>query len=478
MDGWLKQSTAISLRIGPFLDSTDGNTAETGLTISQADVRLSKAGGDFAQKTEATSCTHDELGYYICPLDATDTATLGMLKLAVHESGALAVWHTFMVVPANVFDSLFGSDKLQVHADEITAGLITAAAIADAAIDFATFAADCKTGTGLKANVESISANAIAAAAINTGAITNAKFAAGAIDAAAIADAAIDIATFAADVKTGSYLNAQTKAQDNIDFGALQKASLNSATPASVTGAVGSVTGAVGSVTAGVTVTTNNDKTGYGLSAAAVQAVWDALLTALTTAGSIGKKLADWVVGTIDTYTGNTKQTGDAFVRLGAPVGASVSADIAAIEAQTDDIGVAGAGLTAVPWNAAWDAEVQSECADALNTYDPPTKAELDTAQGAVTVVALGANVITAASLNADAGTEIAAAVWAKTGAVTSLAVELLLERLYEMVNNKMIVTEATGAVALRNLADSADVATGNVQDLGATTQRNALTWV
>jgi hypothetical protein len=32
---------------------------------------------------------------------------------------------------------------------------------------------------------------------------------------------------------------------------------------ASVTGAVGSVTGAVGSVTAGVTVTTNNDKTGY-----------------------------------------------------------------------------------------------------------------------------------------------------------------------------------------------------------------------
>jgi hypothetical protein len=33
----------------------------------------------------------------------------------------------------------------------------------------------------------------------------------------------------------------------------------------SVVGAVGSVTGAVGSVTAGVTVTTNNDKTGYSL---------------------------------------------------------------------------------------------------------------------------------------------------------------------------------------------------------------------
>jgi hypothetical protein len=69
---------------------------------------------------------------------------------------------------------------------------------------------------------------------------------------------------------------------------------------------------------------------------------------------------------TVTTYTGNTPQTGDAFARLGAPAGASVSADIAAIEAQTDDIGAAGAGLTAVPWNAAWDAEVQSEVEDAL----------------------------------------------------------------------------------------------------------------
>jgi len=37
-----------------------------------------------------------------------------------------------------------------------------------------------------------------------------------------------------------------------------------------------------------------------------------------------------------------------AFIRLGAPAGASVSADIAVIEGQTDDIGVAGAGLTAI----------------------------------------------------------------------------------------------------------------------------------
>lgn len=91
-----------------------------------------------------------------------------------------------------------------------------------------------------------------------------------------------------------------------------------------------------------------------------------------------------------------TVQASAAFTRLGAPAGASVSADILTldnlvddlesrlgtpsnlgsgatvaanlvdIEGQTDDIGVAGAGLTAVPWNAAWDAEVQSEVDDAL----------------------------------------------------------------------------------------------------------------
>ena len=57
---------------------------------------------------------------------------------------------------------------------------------------------------------------------------------------------------------------------------------------ASVSGAVGSVTGAVGSVTAGVTVTTNNDKTGYALSAAGIDAIWDEAQSGHSTAGSFG----------------------------------------------------------------------------------------------------------------------------------------------------------------------------------------------
>lgn len=57
----------------------------------------------------------------------------------------------------------------------------------------------------------------------------------------------------------------------------------------------------VTTVTNGVTVTTNNDKTGYGLSSAAVQAIWDALTSALTTAGSIGKWILDKLDATVST---------------------------------------------------------------------------------------------------------------------------------------------------------------------------------
>jgi len=98
----LKQSTAATVKLGPFVDDADGRTAETGLTISQADVRLSKNGGDFAAKNEASSATHDENGYYDVSLDATDTGTLGRLKVAISEAGTLAVWQDFMVVPGRI----------------------------------------------------------------------------------------------------------------------------------------------------------------------------------------------------------------------------------------------------------------------------------------------------------------------------------------------------------------------------------------
>lgn len=117
MPAWLKQSTAVDIALGPFVDSTDGFTAETALTLSQADIRLKKNAGAWAQVNDATSATHEENGWYEKELDATDTNTLGILIVAVNESGALPVWREFMVVPANVYDSLVSAvDWLDVCA--------------------------------------------------------------------------------------------------------------------------------------------------------------------------------------------------------------------------------------------------------------------------------------------------------------------------------------------------------------------------
>ncbi len=111
----LKQSTAFTFRAGPFVDATDGVTAETALTIAQADMQISKAGGAFAQTSAAPTTTHDADGWYQCPLTATDTATAGTLTVQIVMAGALPVWHDFMVLPANVYDSLMGTDLLDVN---------------------------------------------------------------------------------------------------------------------------------------------------------------------------------------------------------------------------------------------------------------------------------------------------------------------------------------------------------------------------
>ena len=123
---YLKQSTAETIVLGPFVDATDAVTAETGLTISQADVRLSKNAGAFVQKNNATSCSHMENGYYSCPLSTTDTNTLGHLRVAVNESGALPVWRDFMVLPANIYDSLVGgSDYLDISMVQVAGSAVS-----------------------------------------------------------------------------------------------------------------------------------------------------------------------------------------------------------------------------------------------------------------------------------------------------------------------------------------------------------------
>ncbi len=187
MVAYLKQSTAVSVKLGPFVDSTDGVTPMTSLTISQSDVRLAKNDANWGQKSASGNASHEESGWYEVSLSTTDTNTLGRLVVAVNESGALPVWCEFQVVPANVYDSLVaGSDTLQADVTqfggsngtfsggraEVNASHWggTAVASANVLIDGAITAAK-------------IASNAITDAKIASGALTAAKFASGAFDA-------------------------------------------------------------------------------------------------------------------------------------------------------------------------------------------------------------------------------------------------------------------------------------------------------
>lgn len=322
MSQWLKQSTAITLKLGPFLDDTDGKTAETGLTISQADVRLSKNGGDFAQKNEANAATHDENGFYDVALDTTDTNTLGRLLIAVSESGALPVWQEFMVVPANVWDSMFGADYLQVDAVQVEGSDAT------------------------------------------------------------------DQINAACDTALADY-DAPTKAEMDAGFIAL------------------------------------NDPTAADIA----DAVLDEALAGHTGAGSLGKAIAD-----IETdATAILEDTGTSLPATLSTIDGkvdTVDGVVDAILTDTAEIGAAGAGLSAIPWNAAWDAEVQSEVQDAIEAnhldhllaadYDPASKPGVATAllnelvESDAGVSRFTANALEEAPTGGSAPTagEIADAVW------------------------------------------------------------------
>lgn len=114
---WLKEDASVNIRIGPFVDTGDGYTAKTGLTIAQGDVLLCKNNAAFVTKNSAAGATHDIQGYYYVPLDATDVGTAGSLRVIVNKQAASAmpVCEDFQILPPNVYESInTGTEWLEV----------------------------------------------------------------------------------------------------------------------------------------------------------------------------------------------------------------------------------------------------------------------------------------------------------------------------------------------------------------------------
>ena len=109
LNGFLRQSTASQSRnVGPFVDDTDFKSVETGLTIANTDVKLSKNGAASVNKNSGGG-THVANGKYALTFDATDTNTVGELDGSILVSGALVVAFKFMVLEEAVYDLYYAS---------------------------------------------------------------------------------------------------------------------------------------------------------------------------------------------------------------------------------------------------------------------------------------------------------------------------------------------------------------------------------
>ena len=269
-DGYLKEDTAATIKLGPFVNKTDGVASEVGLAAAMnhatTGVLISKGGGTLAARTTLTLPVYDDYGYYLVNLDATDTGTPGTLKVVYADpTTTLPCEANFQIVHPVVYDSLFGAagtDQLDVtlnaavqlpnipndwitsdgiafaaiESTKFAAGAINAAAIAANAIDNATFAADVGS-TALGTNMIAKAAEkAIGVAGASLTGITGAALA---------ADQAVNA------TKLGG---ATVTATTSITFPSTCTVATTTGAVGSVTGAVGSVTGAIGSVTAAVDV--------------------------------------------------------------------------------------------------------------------------------------------------------------------------------------------------------------------------------
>lgn len=123
----LKVSTEIKVRIGPFVDVSDGFTPQTDITLGGDTAEALKHNG--AATVDISGATWAAVtgaaGWYDLTLTTALTDTLGQLTIVVQDnSDCLPVSCHFMVTTANYWNSKYSTDKFDCNVAEVTAGII------------------------------------------------------------------------------------------------------------------------------------------------------------------------------------------------------------------------------------------------------------------------------------------------------------------------------------------------------------------
>lgn len=169
----LKHSTASQvIPLGFYLDSTDGNTAETGLTIANTDLWIWKEGATSLVNKNSGGATHMQNGVFYTTLDATDSNTKGKIKIFTHIAGALVVVWEGLVVPVATYDALVTNGLNDIAAtDVVSSGAITTSA---GAVSSVTTVATCTTNTDMRGTDSAATAASLATAQTDLDTITGA----------------------------------------------------------------------------------------------------------------------------------------------------------------------------------------------------------------------------------------------------------------------------------------------------------------
>lgn len=114
----LRQSTAVVIVAGPFLDKSDAVTPLTSLALQAG--RLVKDGSAGSAFTP-TSWVHDGSGYYLVGVGADAVDTRGALRLHFDDAAAyLPVSEDFRVLGQAVYDVLYGTVAPSTYAGNPT----------------------------------------------------------------------------------------------------------------------------------------------------------------------------------------------------------------------------------------------------------------------------------------------------------------------------------------------------------------------
>lgn len=224
-------------------------------------------------------------------------------------------------------------------------------------------------------------------------------------------------------------------------------------------------TDTVANVTTTANVTTNNDKTGYSLSAAGVDAIWDEPQAGHTTAGTFGKFL-DVEVSSVSGGGGLTEQNVRDAMKLaptgGAPAAGSVDIHLDDIQAKTDQMNFTGDDIQSVASNMrGTDGAVTSLAGIALEATSQSIKATTD--QFSFTGGYVDAHVQTSEAVVQSTQAKV---VWdfLETGIVAAGSIGLKLKN---NIDAAITTRQPSGAVDLN--ADQSGVTIGTVTTVTGT---------